>query len=207
VDDALKKRLIGAVVLVSLVVIFVPMLVEDEPAVSPQITETNIPLRPNLPEPAQESEREGVVAPDAADGEGAGAPPAISLPLPPAEPAGAPPPAVEPPPEATPEEPAPTAPVQTPAPKPASKPTEPPPSRPSGWVVQVASFSDKGNADQTLARLRLEGYDSFLEQINVKGKMLYRVRVGPEVERARADALQGRIARELKLQGQVLRYP
>ena len=45
-DEALKKRLIGATVLVSLVVIFVPMLLEHEPIVSTQIEKTNIPERP-----------------------------------------------------------------------------------------------------------------------------------------------------------------
>jgi len=42
----MKKRLVGAIVLVSLVVIFVPMLLEDEPVVILDITETNIPPAP-----------------------------------------------------------------------------------------------------------------------------------------------------------------
>ena len=42
----MKKRLVGAIVLVSLVVIFVPMLLDDEPLVITGITGTNIPPRP-----------------------------------------------------------------------------------------------------------------------------------------------------------------
>ena len=42
----MKKRLVGAIVLVSLVVIFVPMLLEDEPVVTSGITESNIPPEP-----------------------------------------------------------------------------------------------------------------------------------------------------------------
>ncbi len=46
-NEGLKKRLVGATVLVSLVVIFVPMLLEKEPVLSGSITESNIPPRPN----------------------------------------------------------------------------------------------------------------------------------------------------------------
>jgi len=201
---------VGAIVLVSLVVIFVPMLVEEESAVSPHITETNIPLRPVLPEPSEDA------APVAASQDTEATPadsapttgPGISLPLPTAESAATPSPTA-PKPEAQAEaitEPTPPKPSGSEAPPPPSKP-EPAPSKPSGWVVQVASFSDQTNADQTLARLRLAGYDSFVEEIRVKDKVLYRVRVGPEVQRQQADALQAKIAKELKLNGQVQRYP
>lgn len=47
-DERLKKRLIGAVVLVALLVIFVPMLVEDDERERIGISETNIPPRPDL---------------------------------------------------------------------------------------------------------------------------------------------------------------
>jgi len=46
VDEGLKKRLIGATVLVSLVVIFVPMLLEKDPVVSTDLEENIIPEKP-----------------------------------------------------------------------------------------------------------------------------------------------------------------
>ena len=46
VDEGLKKRLIGATVLVSLVVIFVPMLLQNEPVMEKGIDRTNVPPRP-----------------------------------------------------------------------------------------------------------------------------------------------------------------
>jgi len=46
VDEGLKKRLIGATVLVSLAVIFVPMLLEHEPVIERGINKSNIPPRP-----------------------------------------------------------------------------------------------------------------------------------------------------------------
>jgi len=47
VDEGLKKRLIGATVLVSLVVIFVPMLLEKDPVVSTDMEENIIPEKPD----------------------------------------------------------------------------------------------------------------------------------------------------------------
>lgn len=46
VDEKMKQRLVGAVVLVALVVIFVPMLLDDEPMVTSGITKSNIPPQP-----------------------------------------------------------------------------------------------------------------------------------------------------------------
>jgi DedD protein len=47
VDESLKRRLVGATVLVSLIVIFVPMLLEDESGRTPAIEGSNIPPRPH----------------------------------------------------------------------------------------------------------------------------------------------------------------
>jgi len=47
VDEGLKKRLIGATVLVSLVVIFVPMLLEKDSVVSTDMEENIIPEKPD----------------------------------------------------------------------------------------------------------------------------------------------------------------
>lgn len=50
-DESLKRRLVGVIVLVCLVVIFVPMLLEEDPvAPGPEIEHTNIPPRPQPPE-------------------------------------------------------------------------------------------------------------------------------------------------------------
>jgi DedD protein len=225
-DDALKRRLTGAVVLVSLAVIFVPMLVEDEPVLSPSIRESNIPVRPPPVLIDPESRRPPPpAAPDAGTADaGSDAVAALSLPapekaaetsaaeVPPAAPEAAPPEPVEervtemPPPPAEPApavaEPEPPKAPEKPAAEPAkaSKP-------PSGWVVQVGTFADKGNAERTLERLRASGYDSFIEETRVSGKTMYRVRVGPEIQRARAEAHRAGILAKFKLKGQVLKYP
>jgi DedD protein len=82
-----------------------------------------------------------------------------------------------------------------------------PSGTPSGWIVQVASFANRENAETTVARLREAGFDSFQEQTRVGDKVLYRVGVGPEIDRARAEDLQARVAEATKLKGIVRRYP
>lgn len=225
-DESLKKRLIGAVVLVSLAVIFVPMLVEDEPVVSSHISDTNIPPRPEL----QSVDLPGDAVPPGDTGGTSGQnPQTYALPLPesvqnapssvPTTPVPAPvadvadtaaPPPPPPEPEIKPEitpKPAP-APTAAPAPKPAPAPAATAkPLSPGSWVVQVGSFSDKANADALSARLRTAGYEAFQDDVRVGDKVLYRVRVGPEADRQRAEKLQADILSSLKLNGQVRSHP
>jgi Uncharacterized protein conserved in bacteria len=56
-------------------------------------------------------------------------------------------------------------------------------------------------------RMRAGGFAAFVERVRVDGKPVYRVRVGPEMKRAQAETLLGRVRREQKLRGIVLPYP
>jgi DedD protein len=77
----------------------------------------------------------------------------------------------------------------------------------TAWVVQLGSFSTKVNADKLNLSLRKEGFPAFVEPLTKKGKTSYRVRVGPEILRADADALLKSIKTKMKLDGIVLSYP
>lgn len=77
----------------------------------------------------------------------------------------------------------------------------------TAWVVQLGSFSTKVNADKLNLSLRKAGFPAFVEPITKKGKTSYRVRVGPEILRADADALLKKIKSTMKLDGIVLSYP
>ncbi len=46
------------------------------------------------------------------------------------------------------------------------------------WAVQVASFSQKGNADKLARNLKEKEYDSYVVLADVKGRTWYRVWVG-----------------------------
>ena len=193
-DDHLKKRLVGATVLVALAVIFIPMLVDDEAEVDTRITQTNIPPRPNAPFSSRIQPLELKEKPAAA--------------------------AAEPKPL---KEPVPVAPVSLlskTAAKPVTskesspKPAEPkvaitkPPAKPIvSWVIQVGSFAKQENANNLVKQLRAMKFAAFMEKVVVDGKTRYRVRVGPEVDQKKAQQMQAQIEKKFKLKGKLERYP
>ncbi len=187
-DDGLKKRLIGATVLVSLVVIFVPMLLQHEPVLEQEIVRSNIPPRPQRDFTSQ-------VLPAESE----------QLALPPKQQASPPSVVAKPAPRANGNADATARPV---------KPAKQPPPKPrvglSAWMIQAGSFSNRDNAQKLLLQLRKKGFSSDIEQATVKGSAVYRVLVGPEVDRAQAEKLLVRVNRQLKplkLQGKLRRYP
>ncbi len=79
----------------------------------------------------------------------------------------------------------------------------------SAWVVQVGSFSKRENAARVEKQLKREKFPAFIEQVGIDGKNLFRVKVGPEVDRKLAESLLKRVNESLttlKLQGSLTRY-
>ena len=72
------------------------------------------------------------------------------------------------------------------------------------WVVQVGSFSNAANADNLVARLKLEGLSAYRESVNAGGTTIYRVRVGPYLEREKAIRTDKLINDRLSLDGVVM---
>ncbi len=191
----LKQRLMGAVVLVSLAVIFIPMILPGGGELSNSIEGSNVPAPPDYRFPAAKSTPKAPAM--------AAAPPvplkgdstlvrttsekAGDIPLPDVS-------------EKAPPKPAKSV-------KPASS------TASSGkdvvaWVVQVGSFSKQRNAQLLRDKLRKQGYASFMERVDGKQRTTYRVRVGPELTRALAVKLQKRLAKKQKLKDTVVkRYP
>ena len=67
-----------------------------------------------------------------------------------------------------------------------------------GYTVNIASFKDKGNADQLMKELGEKGYEAFVEKANIPQKgTWYRVAVGRFSSRGKALAF----AQELKEKG------
>ena len=193
-DNLVKQRVVGAVVLVALAVIFIPILLEgpddetgprslDIPQPLQEMRAGHIePMEPVLvvpPEPVTTvviGEQGTVVmeAPAIVPVE----PPAV--PAPPSEPVTAPVPA-----------------ETAPSPAPVA----------SGWVVQVGAFGQEANAIALRDRLRKTGHTAFVERIKVNGDAVYRVRVGPYAKRAEAEALLPGLSRDAGLQGRVMSHP
>jgi DedD protein len=99
---------------------------------------------------------------------------------------------------------------KTPTSKPPSAPAAPraetkPPS--SGWVVQVGTFSNASNATRLEKKLRAKGQPVLTEKVNVSGSSAVRLRVGPFRDRASALEARERINRDVGVKGVVLAYP
>ena len=77
----------------------------------------------------------------------------------------------------------------------------------SSWVVQAGSFSSKKNTDQLVKRLQKKGLPAYYERVTVKGMKLYRVRIGPDLERKTAEKFIKQIKRDFKLTGKLQAYP
>jgi DedD protein len=72
------------------------------------------------------------------------------------------------------------------------------------WVVQVGSFAASDNADKLVERLRGEGLSAYREAVSTTGSTIYRVRVGPFLERSEAIRVDGLIGERLSLDGVVM---
>ncbi len=211
-DENAKRRLVGAAVLVALMVIFVPMLVDqkDDDGLGEPIV---IPMQPDfgsrfdgrvepgadefrLPVPDAErgslqSPPQGLAESDPASRDSRPATdlrPGVLQPDPPRVERetvrSAPSPGSSPGPSQ----------AQPPASTPANITPSPPPARPAppgaqSWVVQVASLSVPDAAERLRDELRGKGYPAFIEQAVINGITYHRVRVGPEVDRARAESM------------------
>lgn len=76
----------------------------------------------------------------------------------------------------------------------------------TAWVVQVASFSDEAKAFKLRDQLRQAGHPTFIERGSKNGGAIYRVKVGPVLQRTEADRLKKQVAKQTKLDGLVMKY-
>jgi DedD protein len=72
------------------------------------------------------------------------------------------------------------------------------------WVVQVGSFSSADNADKLVARLRLESMAAYKEEVSSSGSTIYRVRIGPFLEREEAIRVNRRVSERMSIDGVVM---
>lgn len=185
----LKQRLVGAVVLVALGVIFIPMLLEGP-------DRNQVPELEALPELFDAGPEQPLESFQTADG--IRDEPQVSV-------FGDTPPDSGS--ESTPAE---AERVNEPPPEPpvaesVEQAAEPGPL--GNWVVQVASFSDQEKAIALREKLRAADFVTQVEKVRVEGKSFYRVRVGPYLERAEAEQNQKQLDDKFKLNARVLSYP
>ena len=190
-QQRLKERLIGAVVLVMLAVIFIPMILDDTTQTNSVITETNIPTQPEVEftsriisiQAADTKKTTGVdriektnikkeIKEELALNKER---PKIKIPL--------------------------------------NLQTESTVARKANtvgitaWVVQLGSFTREVNATALNKKLRKAGYPAFVEPVRKETGMRYRVRVGPELIKEDAQALLIKLQETMQIKGMVIHYP
>ena len=165
-DTALKQRLIGAVVLVALAVIFLPMLIKGP---APDSGVSDVPLTmPATPGGQYETRELPLVTPGNAPAGGVvgmenGVPAASASE---AVPLGAAP-----------------ATSTTGAMLPAS-------TAGGNFAVNFGAYATPADADAVIARLKQSSLPAFREPATINGKTAWRVRIGPYAERADAEAVR-----------------
>lgn len=210
-DSAYKQRMVGALVLVALAVIFLPMLfsrqdeqrqvVVDVPAAPQAPAVPQVQVEPVVvPEPQALPEEELVPTDDEVATQQA-----PSMPVQPSVPVVKP-------------TPAPAAVAKPVAPAAAAKPVVPQPAAPGkpdvgqsridpnglpiSWSIQVASLGNRDGADALQKKLRSQGYNAYIRSADGKN----RVFIGPLIERAEADRLRDLLDRQQNLKGFVTRF-
>ena len=210
-DSAYKQRMVGALVLVALAVIFLPMLfsrqdeerqvVVEAPAAPQAPTVPQVQVEPVVvPEPQDLPEDEPVPSADEVVAQQA-----PSTPVQPSVPVVKP-------------APAPAVAAKPAAPAPAPKPVAPQPAAPGkpdvgqsridpnglpiSWSIQVASLGNRDGAEALQKKLRSQGYNAYIRSADGKN----RVFIGPLIERAEADRLRDLLDRQQNLKGFVTRF-
>jgi len=219
-----RRRLVGAIVLVLLVVVFLPMALDNEPKPLSKNVDIQVPAldsaQSKFPSPPAPAEAPSAAPTEAKPAEPAAAPqveppvvPVESIkPVPPPEPEKKPePPKPEPVKKAEPAKKAEAAKkVEVAKPLPKEAKHEPPkpsvaPIEAQGYVVQLGAFSSSANAKQLYQRLRAARFPAYMEPVPGGGGAKTRVRAGPfpteeAADKARQKLLQSGFAKgELKI--------
>ena len=77
----------------------------------------------------------------------------------------------------------------------------------TAWVVQAGSFEQQANANAIRDKLRKGGYPAFVETVEGQSTPLFRVRVGPELNRERAEQQLAKLEATFGIKGLVVSYP
>ena len=180
-DRALLERMVGAVVLVLLLVVFAPMLLDG--------SDSDAPDQPGKPDASGSSKRTEVIVLNnsalKAAKPAAQQKPARPVPKITAKPAGET--AVKP---------------KRPSPKPVTAKATATPEKISsqppaeGFAVQLASFSSRDNATAFASKTGGRGYRVFVIKGAGPSGAVYRVYVGPEKTRPAAETLAAKLAKE-----------
>jgi DedD protein len=72
------------------------------------------------------------------------------------------------------------------------------------WVVQVGVFADADNAKRLVKQIRDDGMSAYSEKITSSASSVFRVRVGPFLERDEANRIKAQLSEHLAVDGVVM---
>ncbi len=181
-DIALKQRLVGVMVLISLAIIFLPSLFHRDQRVAVDTT-TLIPVKPKV-------ETVVIEAPVKPKGIAPAPSPAKAF-QPPVEEAKA------------------STPVTKPKLK--SKPSTNKlvlneKGLPDAWVVQLGSFQSQKRADDLKAQLLKSDYKAYTRAVKTAKGQFFRVFVGPYVDKSRAAKIKSTLDKAYQVKSQILTF-
>lgn len=201
-----KQRIVGSVVLLSLALIFLPILFDGEGSYQAPVS-SRIPEPPAIEAMPEANPRRPVILSDSDAINVAASEPEASAETSPA------------PNDAVAAEPSPAAEAvaaQAQAEETAAADAEPAglvsdttfdaTGLPEGWSVRLGSFSDASNAANLLQRLQDDGYKAYSRISQNNQRQLTVVYVGPWLERDRADSYLSELQDRFQLSGMVERY-
>ncbi len=213
VKDLIKQRLVGALILLALGVVFWPIIftpptgpdaVERVAVPAEPVMDTKILPRPNaagLRVPKAVLQPEDILSEEelallAADDVAASKPVKSTTPKPVKS-------TVPKPVKAKPHKPKTERPVRERAP---TKPETDAQGLPLAWMLQVVSVSDAKKAKALRGELLGMGHKAYIKQVPVDGKTLYRIYIGPKFEKAALQRLKPEIDARFGVNSLVKRY-
>jgi DedD protein len=77
---------------------------------------------------------------------------------------------------------------------------------PIAWVVVVGSFADQTKANGIVTDLKKRGFKAYADVLKREGRTLYRVSVGPKLEKSQAEKIKQDIDALMKVNASVLKF-
>lgn len=209
-EDGLKQRLIGAIVLIALAVIFLPAILDGKKQVKTKSEAVELPDRPKFEVIApivksQESKKQAIketIAEDRKQYAGEDNPESLKMdnelldtvPVIPKEVV------------AVKSEPEPVVEAKDAKPQKAIESPETSEGLTSSWTIQLASFSQSANANQLKEKLLADEFRAYTETVKGKSGTITRVFVGPEITKKRAETVKSELNKRYKLNGLIVKF-
>ena len=77
---------------------------------------------------------------------------------------------------------------------------------PKAWVIQVASFKTRLSAETLTIQLKNDGFKAFVHSVVIGKGRVYRVLVGPKIDRSKAQLIKDVLDAELKVNSILVKF-